>query len=147
MALASALAKVWQELVSKPTFDVAQSFVEQGDLIETRIERLMAVAPPAGAKLVAANVIDGVQELAIVAQPTGYQPTYLSAKSGQPLRLRMQTNGNYGCTRSFVIPSEGIRKILPESGEVVIDLPPQKPGYLRFVCGMGMYGGIISIVA
>ncbi len=101
---------------------------------------------PAGAPIVAANDVQGVQELTISAQPTGYSPVYLSAKSGQPIRLRMQTNGNYGCTRSFVIPSQGIRKILPESGEVVIDLPPQKPGYLRFVCGMGMYGGIISIV-
>ena len=101
--------------------------------------------PPAGANIVAANLVNGVQELVVVAQPTSYQPAYLSAKSGQPIRLRMQTKGNYGCTRSFVIPSEGIRKILPETGEVVIDLPPQKAGYLRFVCGMGMYGGVITI--
>jgi len=46
LALASALAKVWQELVSVPTFGIAQSLVERGDLIETRIERLMAVTKP-----------------------------------------------------------------------------------------------------
>lgn len=102
--------------------------------------------PPAGAKLVSANIVGGVQELVIDAQPYGYQPAYMSAKSGQPLRLRMQTHNSYGCTRSFVIPSQGIRKILPETGEVVIDLPPQQPGYLRFTCGMGMYGGVISII-
>src|SRR5258708_11655279 len=46
LALASALAKVWQELVSVPTFGIAQSLVERGDLIETRIERLMTVTKP-----------------------------------------------------------------------------------------------------
>ncbi len=46
LALASALAKVWQELVSEPTFGMAQSFTDQDDLIETRIERLMAVTQP-----------------------------------------------------------------------------------------------------
>ena len=41
LALASALAKVWQELVREPTMGVAQSLAGQGDLFETRIERLM----------------------------------------------------------------------------------------------------------
>ena len=46
LALASALAKVWHEMVSAPTFGVAQAFAERGDLIETRIARLMAHAKP-----------------------------------------------------------------------------------------------------
>src|SRR5258708_1755873 len=42
LALASALAKVWNELVSEPTFGIAQAFADRNDLIETRITRLMA---------------------------------------------------------------------------------------------------------
>ncbi|MHB8627607.1 MAG: urease accessory protein UreH domain-containing protein [Aggregatilineales bacterium] len=94
-------------------------------------------APPAGAKAVAANLVNGVQELTVNALPYGYQPNYLTAQHGLPIRLKMDTNNSYGCTRSFVIPSQGIHKILPETGEVVIDLPPQPSGYLRFVCGHG----------
>lgn len=101
--------------------------------------------PPSNASFVAANTVSGIQEITLNALDHGYQPAYFSARSGQPLRLKLQTNNTYGCTRSFVIPNQGIRKILPTTGEVVIDLPAQKPGNLRFTCGMGMYGGIIKI--
>lgn len=46
LALASALAKVWQALVSEPTFGVAQSLTGTNHLIEQRIERLMVVTKP-----------------------------------------------------------------------------------------------------
>src|SRR5258708_3456788 len=104
-------------------------------------------APPQGAKLVAANVVNGVQEVTINTLDYGYQPSYFSARSGQPIRLKLETNNTFGCTRSFVIPSQGIHRILPETGETVIDIPAQQPGYLCFTCGMGMYGGVISVQA
>lgn len=91
-----------------------------------------------------AQVISGVQELVITAHPFEYAPSYLSAKSGRPLRLRLVTNNSYGCTRGFVIPSLGIQRVLPETGETVIDLPPQPIGNLSFTCSMGMYSGLIA---
>jgi sulfite exporter TauE/SafE len=92
-----------------------------------------------------ANVVDGVQELIIQAENYGYLPNYWSAQSGQPIRIRLVTNNSYGCTRAFVIPSMGIQEILPETGEQVINLPPQQPGTIYFTCGMGMYNGAIVI--
>lgn len=92
-----------------------------------------------------ASIVDGVQELMIRAENYGYSPNYWSAQSGQPIRIRLVTNNSYGCTRAFVIPSLGIQEILPETGEQVIDLPPQQPGTLYFTCGMGMYNGAIVI--
>ena len=100
---------------------------------------------PSGAP-VAAQVVGGVQELTIGVYPTSYTPNYLSAKSGQPIRLHLVTKGGYGCTHSFTIPSLSIREFLPNSGEKVIDIPAQRPGYVRFTCSMGMYSGIISII-
>ena len=41
----------------------------------------------------------------------------------------------------------GIQKILPETGETLIDLPAQEAGTLRFSCGMGMYRGQIEFVS
>ncbi len=42
LALASALAKVWQQSLSLPTFTAAQPLLEPGTAIEGRIERLLA---------------------------------------------------------------------------------------------------------
>lgn len=108
-----------------------------------------SIFQPGGAyksgKAVTANVVSGMQELTINALAYGYTPNYFRAKSGQPIRLRLVTNNSYGCTRAFVIPSMRIRKILPETGETLIDLPAFQPGDVYFTCSMGMYGGVISI--
>ncbi len=42
LALASALAKVWQQSLERPVFGLAQRFVGAGEAIEGRIERLLA---------------------------------------------------------------------------------------------------------
>jgi len=43
-----------------------------------------------------------------------------------------------------VIRSLKIEKMLPETGTVMIDLPPQRPGSkLFYSCSMGMYSGVI----
>jgi uncharacterized protein len=94
---------------------------------------------------VQAQMIGGIQELTINADSHRYSPNYLAAKSGQPLRLRLVTNNNYSCTRAFTIPSLSILKMLPETGETIIDLPPQQSGQLFFTCSMGMYNGTIII--
>lgn len=102
-------------------------------------------APPPGVTPAAATQVNGVQEVIIQTLDNGYEPAYWTVKSGQPIRLRLRTNNTFGCTRAFVIPSQSIQQILPETGETVIDLPAQKPGALRFTCGMGMYRGVISV--
>lgn len=99
---------------------------------------------PSGTPILA-QVVNGVQELRINAFPTSYSPSYLSVRSGQPIRLRLVTNENYGCTRAFTIPSLGIRELLQETGEKVIELPAQSPGQLFFTCSMGMYSGTIIV--
>jgi sulfite exporter TauE/SafE len=93
----------------------------------------------------AARLVNGVQEVTIYATNYDYSPGHYTARSGVPLRLRLVTDETYACTREFTIPSLGIWQILPATGEVVLDLPPQQPGDLYFVCGMGMFGGVIAI--
>ncbi len=94
---------------------------------------------------VPAKVVGGVQELTIRALDASYYPNYLTARRGQPIRLRLVTRDSFSCTRSFTIPSLNIRRLLPQTGEVVIDLPAQPQGTLFFTCGMGMYSGYIRI--
>ncbi|MEO6398473.1 MAG: sulfite exporter TauE/SafE family protein [Tepidiformaceae bacterium] len=76
---------------------------------------------------------------------TAYSPNRLLAKAGQPIRLEVASNKNFGCTRGFTVPSLGVQKILPETGTVMIDLPAQKAGTIKFTCSMGMYSGTISV--
>lgn len=89
--------------------------------------------------------VEGMEEFTITVANTRYSPNYLSAPSGQPIRVRLVTNNTYGCTRAFTIPALRIRQILPASGETVIELPPQPPGKLYFTCSMGMYSGRIIV--
>jgi len=46
LALASALAKVWQQSLSVPMFTAAQPLLEPGTAIEMRIERLLSLSGP-----------------------------------------------------------------------------------------------------
>ncbi|UQN08050.1 sulfite exporter TauE/SafE family protein [Deinococcus sp. QL22] len=74
----------------------------------------------------------------------GYVPGVLYAKAGVPVTLTLVTQNSAGCARAFTIPRLGVREILPETGRVVVHLPPQRPGTLPFACSMGMYGGQIQ---
>jgi uncharacterized protein len=74
----------------------------------------------------------------------GYQPEVTHAKPDQPFQLALVTNDTYSCARAFVIQSLGIEKVLPATGTVTVDIPPQPAGTkLFYSCSMGMYSGVI----
>lgn len=94
---------------------------------------------------VAARDVDGWQEMTIHVHDTRYSPNRLSAQQDKPLRIRLITDETYSCTVVFTIPSLDVVEFLPNSGETVLELPPQDPQTLRFTCSMGMYSGTILI--
>lgn len=76
---------------------------------------------------------------------SGYSPAVLAAPAGRPIQLVLVTRNTQSCSRAFVIPSLGIQKILPATGQTIINLPAQAPGSsIRFTCSMGMYQGVIQ---
>ena len=76
---------------------------------------------------------------------SGYTPARTTAPGGQPIQLILTTKNTQSCSRAFVIPSLNIQKVLPATGETVIDLPAQPAGStLRYTCSMGMYTGSIQ---
>jgi len=92
----------------------------------------------------AVEIKDGVQYITIEAEG-GYSPRVTEAKAGMPTKLIMKKNGAYDCSASLVIRSIGFQKILPQTGEEIIDLGTPKAGVpLQGVCGMGMYSFIIN---
>ncbi len=92
------------------------------------------------------EVRDGIQYITINAGG-GYSPKISSAKGGIPTKLIVKTNGTYDCSSSLVINSINYRKILPPTGEEVIDIGTKEIGStLQGVCGMGMYSFKINFL-
>ena len=70
------------------------------------------------------EIRDGVQYVTVYAQG-GYSPQVSSVKADIPTKLIMKTSGTYDCSASLVIRSIGYQKILPNTGEEIIDLGNQ----------------------
>lgn len=87
---------------------------------------------------------DGVQYVTITARG-GYSPRQSSAQGGVPTKLIVKTNGTYDCSAALVIHSLNYRKMLPNTGDTIIDAGTPKAGdTLEGVCGMGMYSFAIT---
>ncbi len=90
------------------------------------------------------EIKDGIQYITIDAKG-GYSPRISSGKSGVPTKLIVKTNGTYDCSAALSVKSVGFQKILPKTGEEVIDLGIPKAGVpIRGVCGMGMYSFLVN---
>lgn len=87
-----------------------------------------------------------MQEVAIRAEPRAYVPNRVQFKVGQPARLKVATGQRVGCTSVFTIPGLGVERALPRDSEATFAIPTDKPGKIRFTCGMGMYCGTIEVV-
>ncbi len=90
------------------------------------------------------EIRDGVQYITINAKG-GYSPDVSSAQADIPTKLIVKTNGTYDCSAALVIRSVGYQKILPQTGEEIIDLGiSQKGTSLQGTCSMGMYNFTIN---
>ena len=87
---------------------------------------------------------DGVQYVAIVAHG-GYSPRMSFAVAGIPTKFSIKTDGTYDCSLSLFIPSLNFRKMLPNTGETIVDAGTPKAGTkVTGVCGMGMYSFVVD---
>ena len=87
-----------------------------------------------------------VQSVTIQANPTFYLPPRVQLQVGTPARVRVQTGRMIGCTSTFTIPSLGVRRYIPPNSAVLIDIPTDQARTIPFVCGMGMYRGVIEVI-
>ncbi len=70
----------------------------------------------------------------------GFTPSNILAKSETNYKLKVKTTNTFDCSSSLVIPSLNIREQLPPTGQVDIEIPPQKAGtVINGTCTMGMY--------
>lgn len=89
------------------------------------------------------EVRDGIQYVTIYAKG-GYTPRVSNANANVATKLIVKTNGTYDCSSALVIRSIGYQKILPPSGEEVIDIGTPSTGMLQGICSMGMYHFVVK---
>lgn len=97
---------------------------------------------PASASGMADSVAAG--DLTLFVRNEGYFPQTLRASANEAIALSLVTDRTYSCSRDFVIPALNFYRLLPDSGTVQVDIPPQPAGTrMFFTCSMGMYTGQI----
>lgn len=89
---------------------------------------------------------EGMQEVTVDVSSNGYKSSAQTLKAGVPVRLTLKTSNTQGCSRAFTIPSMNISKVLPESGEEVLEFTPTKTGQLVYTCSMGMFSGVFTVI-
>ncbi len=99
-----------------------------------------------GGNVAGAVITDGVQDVTIDVLKNKYIASTSVLKVNVPVRLTLKTDNVNGCTRAFTIPDFRIVKVLPETGEAVVEFTPTKTGRLAYSCAMGMYTGAFTVV-
>ncbi len=85
------------------------------------------------------------QEATITVSPNGYGPKNIELKAGQPAKINFKTEEGAGCLRQVVSKELDINTILSESGDNFVKVENLKPGTYQYTCGMGMFGGTITV--
>jgi plastocyanin domain-containing protein len=88
---------------------------------------------------------DGRQVVDVVVD-RGYHPGTILARAGLPLRLLFRREDDDVCFERVVFSAPRLDRRLAPTGTTTIDLPAQRPGEVRFTCGMGRYWGRIQLV-
>jgi sulfite exporter TauE/SafE len=110
---------------------------------------LFAPAPPSSADQAtggsASASMAGDNTLTLHAANDGYFPAAMLAPANTPVTLNLVTENTRSCSRAFIIPSLGVEQLLPMTGTVQVQIPPQPAGTeMQFTCSMGMYTGVIE---
>lgn len=89
---------------------------------------------------------NGVQEVRVAVSTNGYQTSSQTLRAGVPVKLTLSSVGTQGCARAFSIPSLGITKLLPETGDDTLTFTPTEKGLLTYSCNMGMHVGSFEVI-
>lgn len=104
------------------------------------------------ALLVASATVSGAssskqteQRIQVTVTSKGFEPASIPVKAGRPVVLVVTRTTDRTCAKEFVVSDRNIKKALPLGRAVEIRLAPEKPGSVRFACGMGMVAGTLVV--
>lgn len=76
-----------------------------------------------------------------------YAPSEITVAKGTKVKLNLVNKNGAGCIQAFTIPKLGISKIVPVGTSSEIEfVAPDRPQQIAFMCSMGMYRGIITVI-
>jgi hypothetical protein len=87
-----------------------------------------------------ANIVNGVQEINMNVDASGYSPNSFVLKNGVPVKWNVNVKQLTGCNSELVMREYNINVKLKQ-GLNVIEFTPDKIGTITFTCGMGMLRG------
>ena len=79
--------------------------------------------------------------VAIAVTEKGFEPATVTVAVGKPVTLVVTRRTTKTCITEFVMAEKGIKQDLPLGQAVEITFTPDKPGELRYACGMDMLAG------
>lgn len=92
----------------------------------------------------------GVQEVVLVASPSGYSPVHFSVKKDIPVRLVFRILGNVGCGNELYFTwgrnQSGFLSILNPGDNAVLEFTPRESGEFLFHCPHFIYEGVMTVV-
>ena len=76
----------------------------------------------------------------------GFEPTPISVKKGEPLKLVITRKTDKTCAKSVVFDEPKLKKALPLDEPVEVTFTPTKTGELKYGCAMGkMVEGVLKV--
>ena len=76
-----------------------------------------------------------------------YDPAFISAQVGRPLRLRFVREDATPCAEYVLFEDFGIQQRLPLGEPVEFTIVPDRAGRFDFTCQMQMYRGVLTVRA
>lgn len=92
----------------------------------------------------AGRTAGGAQEIRIAVQG-GYSPASVQLRRGVPARLVFDRQEASRCSEELLIPALGVKQVLPQGEQTVIEFTPREIGTFAFTCGMRMLRGEIVV--
>lgn len=146
-AIGARLEKWFMRFVAAVVLVLGILSIDSGlTLMGSRFTLANLMDPPPAAAPAPLTAYAGSENIILLnALNNGYSPRRLLAPADQAVTLNVVTDQTYSCSRAFVIPALGIEVLLPATGTVPIQIPPQPDGtQMAFTCSMGMYTGVIQ---
>jgi plastocyanin domain-containing protein len=87
----------------------------------------------------------GSQTVKVAVTDRGFEPAEIKVRSGRPVTLLVTRTTDSTCVKEIMIADAHVRQALPLNQEVRVTFTPEKPGEIRYACGMDMVAGSVKV--